>query len=219
MSLAAGDYFVRGRGVDVLFEGKVHAPEGVTTSVELDHLTRIEYAKLVRKGRSERLFAHGLELGLRGRSVLPGSDEPCLGAFLGYGLDFAQLGARVRLSFCKSGFDNEQLRADLHAYDLDFRLYHVWDVSALFFELGLGGGASLWSEHFVTRDVAPARAALAPFVSVGGAVGVDLAAGFYLTLDAAGETHFLHVQRSAREPAELSVGFALRATLAVGRRF
>ena len=219
LSLAAGRYFVRGRGQDVLFEGSVYATEGGSTPVELERLSRIEYAKLVRKGRSERLVAHGLEAGVRGRSVLPGSDVPCGGGFLGYAVDFAQLGARVRLDLCKTGFENGQLSADVYAYDLDFRLYHVWDVSAFFVELGLGGGASVWSQRFVTRDVAPARDAVAPFVSVGAATGVDFTSGFYASLDAAGETHFLQVQPSTREPGALAIGFALRATLAVGRRF
>ena len=219
LSLPAGDYFVRGRGEDVLFEGKLSAAAASVTDVDLERLTRIEYAKLVRKGRSERLLAHGLELGVRGRSVLPGSADPCLGAFIGYGIDLEQVGARLRLDLCKSGFERGELRADTYVYDVDFRVYHVWDVKALFLELGLGGGVSVWNQRFATRDIAPNRTAVAPYVSVGAALGVDFASGYYAGLDAAGETHFLQVQSTSLDPSGLSIGFALRATLAVGRRF
>ena len=71
----------------------------------------------------------------------------------------------------------------------------------------------------MTRDVAPSRASIAPYVSVGAAAGIDFASGFYATLDAAGETHFLQIQPTSLDPASLQIGFALRATLALGRRF
>jgi hypothetical protein len=219
LSLSAGNYFVRGRGTDVLYEGKVSAEAGATTSVELATLERVEYAKLVRKGRSERVVAHSLEAGVRGRTSLPGSHAACGGGFIGYGVDFEDLGARARFDLCTTGFDNSSVEADMYAYDLDLRLYHVWDLSKFFFELGLGGGASLWTQRFVTENIAPRRTLLAPFVSLGAAAGMDFLEGFYASLDVAGETHFLTVRKTSEDPEELVVGFAMRSALTVGRRF
>jgi hypothetical protein len=219
LSLTAGEYFVRGRGNDVLYEGRVSAPAASVTPVQLDNLERVEYAKLVRKGRSERVVAHSFEAGVRGRTVLPGTAFPCAGGFIGYGVDFADLGARARLDFCAAGFDNVSLQANTYVYDLDLRLYHVWDLSKFFVEIGLGGGASLWTQRFETTNVAPPRSSLAPYMSLGAAVGMDFSEGYYASLDIAGETHFLRVRESESAPTELQVGFAARAALLLGRRF
>lgn len=219
LSLLAGEYFVRGRGAEVLYEGRVEAPAAVVTPIELARLERVQYAKLVRKGRSERAVAHSLEAGARGRTQLPGAAAPCLGGFLGYGIDFEDLGARARVDFCGAAFENTSLQVNSYVYDLDLRLYHVWDLSKFFFELGLGGGASLWSQRFDTSNIAPARHSLAPYVSLGAAAGVDFSEGYYASLDIAGETHFLRLRASERDPTELQVGFATRASLLVGRRF
>jgi hypothetical protein len=219
LSLSAGEYFVRGRGNDVLYEGRVSAPAASVTPVQLDSLERVEYAKLVRKGRSERAVAHSFEAGVRGRTVLPGTAVPCGGGFIGYGVDFADLGARARVDFCYAGFDNSSLQANTYVYDLDLRLYHVWDLSKLFIEIGLGGGASLWTQRFETSNVAPTRRSLAPYVSLGAAIGIDFSEGYYASLDIAGETHFLRVRNSEPDRTELQIGFAARAGLLVGRRF
>lgn len=219
LSLSAGEYFVRGRGPDVLYEGNVSASAGASTPVELVKLERVEYAKLVRKGRSERVVAHSFEAGVRGRTALPGSSAACGGGFIGYGIDFEDLGARARFDLCGTGFDNSSVQADMNAYDLDLRLYHVWDRSRFFFELGLGGGASLWTQRFVTENIAPRRALLAPFVSLGAAAGMDFAEGFYASLDVAGETHFLTLRKTSQDPDGLVVGFGVRSALTVGRRF
>jgi len=219
LSLTAGEYFVRGRGNDVLYEGRVSAPAANVTPVKLDNLERVEYAKLVRKGRTERVVAHSFEAGVRGRTGLPGTEVPCAGGFLGYGVDFQDLGARARVDFCAAGFDNMSLQASTHVYDLDLRLYHVWDLSKFFVEIGLGGGASLWTQRFDTSNVAPSRSSLAPYVSLGAAVGMDFSEGYYASLDIAGETHFLRLRASETDPTELRVGFAARGALLVGRRF
>jgi len=219
LSLLAGRYFVRGRGQAVMYEGLLEAPAARVTEVSVESLARVDYAKLVRKGRSEHIVAHSLEAGLRARTPLPGSMQPCLGGFLGYGMDFAQLGVRARLAWCRTTLHNAALKAELHAYDLELRLHHVWDVSALWFELSLGGGTSLWNERFVTRNVAPPRTSIAPFLTLGAAVGVDFPAGWYAGLDAAAETHFISLQHERSDPSVLAAGFALRGTLLAGRRF
>ena len=173
----------------------------------------------MRKCRSERVVAHSVEVGVRGRTVLPGTAVPCAGGFIGYGVDFADLGARARVDFCGAGFDNMSLQANTYVYDLDLRLYHVWDLSKFFVEIGLGGGASLWTQRFETTNVAPPRSSLAPYVSLGAAVGMDFSDGYYLSLDIAGETHFIRVRELESAPTELQVGFAARGALLIGRRF
>jgi hypothetical protein len=48
----------------------------------------------------------------------------------------------------------------------------------------------VWSQRVVTRDIAPVRDVIAPFVSVGAALGMDFASGFYASLDAAARRTF-----------------------------
>ena len=216
ISLRPGSYFVRGRGPDVLYEGPVAAAVGGTTTVAVADLKRIEYAKLVRKGQSRAAVAQALELGGRLRSVLPNGDRACAGVYFGYGLDFEQFGGRVRLSACTSGFANPSLRATTNAYDLDARVHRAWDLDRWSFELGLGGGASLFRQHFAVRGEAPVRNSLVPFLLLGATASLELQSGLYASLDASAETHFLRVQR---EEVEHSVSFAVRMSAGIGKRF
>jgi hypothetical protein len=139
--------------------------------------------------------------------------------FVGYALDLANFGLRSRLSACHAGFDNAAVQADVNAYDLELRLYHAWDVSRIALELGLGAGLTLFQQEFQAHGEAPDRTSLAPFFALGAGAQLDLGDGFYVGLDAAGETHFMPLRRDATSPVEHSVSFALRASLAAGRHF
>lgn len=220
LSLRPGRYFVRARGADVLYEGAVVARAGEVTPIDTSALERIEYARLVRKGAGgDVALVQRIELGARLSSLLPDAATPCRGGFLGYGLDFAHFGARLRLGACTSGFDNASLHATTNAYDAELRLYHAWDISLFFIELGLGAGASLLTQRFDAAGDAPQRSTFAPFVLLGAAAGVGLPLGMYVSLDLAGDTHFMRIQPTAVDPAATTVAFALRAGVAFGKQF
>lgn len=220
LSLRGGRYFVRARGSDVLYEGVVAAPVGVVTRVDLDTLSRIEYARLVRKGpNGGRRLAHGIELGTRIRSNLPNAETPCIGGFAGYGLDFTEFGARARFGICTSSFDNPEVRATTLGYDIDLRIHRAWDLGVLALELGLGGGASLFHQTFELTGEASSRNTLVPFVSIGAGAELDLGTGIYLGFDVSGETHFLPIEDDAAEAAERSAHFAASMSVRVGKHF
>ena len=219
LSLRPGRYFVRARAADVLYEGELSAAAGATTIVDVGSMTRIEYARLVRKGHADVAAVQALELGARLRTRLPNADTPCSGGFVGYGLDFANFGARLRLGLCTSGFEQGGLRATTNAYDAEARIYRAWDLSAFFVELGLGAGLALFTQRFAGAAEAPARNSLAPCLVLGGGAGVNLPYGFYISLDLAGETHFLRLRRTAISDEETTVSFALRSSLTLGKHF
>jgi hypothetical protein len=219
LSLRPGHYFVRARAADVLYEGGLQAVAGAITPVDLTTMTRIQYARLVRKGQGDTTLAHALELGARLRTLMPNADTLCAGGFIGYGLDFAQLGARLRIGACTSGFEHGSLRATTNAYDAEARIYRTWDLSALFVELGLGAGLSLFTQRFSGVAEAPPRNSLAPFLVLGASTGIDLPHGLYTSVDLSGETHFLRLRRTDISNAETVVSFALRTSLAVGKHF
>jgi hypothetical protein len=219
LSLRPGRYFVRVRGEHVLYEGSLSAPAGAALRVDVAQLQRIEYARLVRKGEGAARWSHALELGARVRGAMQNAETPCLGAFLGYGFDTKPLGVRARLGACTSSFDNVYLAATTRAYDLDVRVYHAWDLSVFALELGLGGGASVFTQDFESQGRAEDRATIVPFVALGTGAIVDLWQGFYLGLDLAAETHFMRLRRDAANPIEQSAQFALRGSLSAGRHF
>jgi hypothetical protein len=219
VSLRPGKYFVRARAERVLYEGVIDARAGAVVTVDITKLERIEYARLIRKGQSSSALAHGIELGARVRSTLGNAQTPCLGAFVGYALDAAQLGARARISACTSSFDNRYISATTNAYDADIRVYHAWDLSALSVELGLGGGLSLFTQDFEPRGRTPDRRSLIPFVVLGAGALLDVWSAAYLVLDAAAETHFMRLRPDSFSPAKLPAQFALRISLGAGYHF
>jgi hypothetical protein len=174
LSLEPGRYFVRGRGPDYLLEGTIAAPAGQVTQVQPDQLSRIAYARLVRKGASdERASAHALQLGYRLRTPFWRDVEPCQGLFVGYALVLRNLTISPRLGACGSSFDNRHLHANANELDLALHLSHGWDLGPLHAALAvLGGGAYLW-EHFETRGRAPDRDALA--LEIGAGIGLEIA--------------------------------------------
>lgn len=218
LSVRPGRYFVRARGPDVMYEGTLEAVAGTSAEVELAQLQRTEYARLVRKGARASQLSHGPELGLRVRSPLPNTSDACIGGYVGYGLDFADLGVGVRLSGCESGFERATLEAETRAFDVELWLSRAWDVSIISFDLGLGGGVALFSQRFRTPGRAPARDTAAPFVALGGGVTLDLSAGYYVRLELAAETYFLRVQDTALDEASVRGSFALRPALGVSKR-
>jgi hypothetical protein len=173
----------------------------------------------VRKGGAELRLAQGLEVGATLRSVLPNATTRCFGGFAGYRLDLAQLGLVWRLSTCTAQADNALLSARIQALDLDMRGYRAWDVERLALSVGVGGGASLFVQRFETRDHAPTRTTLAPFVALAVGADYDVAASWYVALDVAAETHFLPLASTPRGGEHGPVSFALRTHLAAGKRF
>jgi hypothetical protein len=219
LSVRPGAYFVRARGADVLYEGRLDAAPGTSVEVDVTGMQRIEYARLVRKGARESRFAHGPETGLSIRTPLPNAGNACIGAFAGYGVSFAEIGVRMRASGCTSGFENTMLNATTNAFDAEARVVRVWDVPWVSFDLGLGAGGSLFVQHFETRGQAPTRDTLAPFLVVGAGAALDLRRGWYAGVDLAGETHFLRLQEHPEAAAHTQVAFALRTSLMFGKQF
>jgi hypothetical protein len=219
ISLEPGRYFVRARAADVMYEGTIDAPSGSSRAIAVDELERIEYAQLVRKGARPSQLAHGPDVGMHVRSGLPTATGACVGGFVGYAVDLRSFGVRGRFSTCASQLENRLLRADVLVHAADVTLLHAWDVGRATFDLGLGGGLSLFDQRFDGRSRARDRLSAAPFIQVGGGAQLGLGAGLSagLTLDA--ETHFLRVHDQAGAPERLTVAFAVRCSLAVAKRF
>jgi hypothetical protein len=153
------------------------------------------------------------------RSPLPNADTACFGAFVGYGFELSSFGVRARYGSCASELHNDVLSGVVLAHDLELGFHHAWDLSLFSLEAAIGPGVSLFHQHFETRGSAPSRLAAAPFVGLGLGAQVDLSHGIYSSLNVAGQTHFLRLIDSERPAGRLTVGFALRTTIAFGKHF
>jgi hypothetical protein len=219
LSLPPGRYFIRARAPDVMYEGPIDAASGTSRAIDVRQLTRIEYAQLVRRRGLGVERAHGLEVGASVRSALPNAKSACFGGFAGYAVDWSGFGARARFSACSSAIQNTLLLTDVMAYDVAGQVYRAWDYRWLTFELGIGSGIALFSQRFQTRGVAPARDSIVPFVSFGGSAEANLPEGFYAGVGLSAETHFMRVAGGIDDPTPLTAAFAVRTSLAAGKRF
>jgi Caspase domain len=218
LALEPGVYFVRGRTRDHLLEGLIDLAAGQALFLQESQLSPVEYARLARKGGTERRLAHGPWLAYQARSPLWSAATPCQGLRAGYALDFPQLSLRTGLGACRSTFNNDVLDATADELSVDTSLAHVWDFSALSLSFGGTSGASWLRQRFSTLGRAPARDSLA--LSAGALLGASLAVtrGYYLFAEAIGQVMFFEQRRSAGGEGVAAVP-AVRLGLGVGKCF
>jgi hypothetical protein len=223
LSLPPGQYFVRARGEQVVYEGPLHALAGVSVALTLDQLRRIEGAHLMRlagKGDSAPSSAHKLELSGMVHTPLEVATQPCYGAGLGYWLELAPFSLQLRLGACTSvsvpappGFESR-----LNAYRGEIAAHRVWDFQPLSIALGVGGGVSVYDQRFETGRRALPRTAALPFLAISARVECDLSAGWFAGLEVGAETHFLRLRRERLEDARRAVNFVWTPALSLGVR-
>jgi hypothetical protein len=217
--LRPGRYFVRGRGASFLLEGKVALGNGERRLVQDAELERVEYARLVRKGPGpERML--GAQAGLRARGALAGGAGPCLGGFLGGGLDFRKLSLATRVGACRGQRNGSHLRETVDELDLELRGTVAWDLPRLTVELGVSAGGAIFRQAFSTQGLAPRRWAGAGNVGAGVGIQTELGKGLYVHADLAAQTYFFREQSSAggRRVSFVSP-FALRSAAGIGMRW
>jgi Caspase domain len=218
LALEPGTYFVRGRASDHLLEGLVELGPGQTLWLQESQLSPVEYARLARKGGTERGLAHGPWLGYQLRSPLWSDATPCQGLRAGYALDLAQVSLRAGLGACRSSFDNAVLRAHADELGGDVAAAHVWDFAAVSVSFGGVAGASWLRQRFETLGRAPDRDSLA--LSVGALIGVsvELTHGFDLFAETLGQVLFFEQHRADDSDTAVAKP-ALRLTLGAGKNF
>jgi hypothetical protein len=210
-------YFVRGRGPGYLLEGTVALAAGEARTVEDHDLERLEYARLVRKGRADTGIAQGPQAGYQLRSPLGGATF-CQGVYAGYAVEMRHLTVVPRIAACHGAFQNGDLSADADEVGLHLNVAHAWDLPVVTVEVGVAAGVSVLSQTFaVDGGTAPDRHSLAGQVGAGLAFLYDLPRGFYVRLDAAAESYVFRQQDAAGHTALTGV-LAGRGGLGIGKR-
>jgi hypothetical protein len=217
--VAPGPYFVRGRARDYLLEGRLTVGSGASLTVDDDRLTRVEYARLARKGGTSRTVAHGPWLGVEWRSPWWSESSPCPGLRAGYAIDTSSLTVTPRIGFCRSHSSNDTVEAHTDELDLDVALSYVSDLPGFSVAPGVAVGGAWLRQRFQTRGVAPGRDTAALHLDALVDFGWDLPAGFFLLGEAGGQLYVFEEQETGTGPKRTVAKPAARFVAAAGKRF
>jgi hypothetical protein len=219
LSVRPGSFFIRGRGSDDLLEGTVALAAGERRAVSESELTRIRYARLVRKGAGPQAV-HGPTLGFRLRTALGSDTGPCYGAALGYAVELERLSVAGRVNLCRASRESASLGEHADELTAAVRVAHAWDFPAVTVDFGAIGGGGLLRQTFVTSGVAPDRLSATALLGIGGAASRELGSGFTLSVELAGLTYFYRQQSSvAPGPVHIAATFALETALTLSKRW
>jgi uncharacterized caspase-like protein len=216
VSLRPGRYFVRARTPDFLLEGSVDVAASTRTTVDESALSRVGYARLVRKGAGGRERADRVEVGYTIRTALWNGASPCQGAVAGWAADLPAFSFGVRGIACRGSATNPFLAATDDQLAAEVRAVHAWDVGKYSLAVGPLAGASLLSERFATMGTAPARNSFAGIAGLTGAITIDVDR-FYVTGELDGITAFFRQQTMT--DVSMRAAFSLRGNLLVGTRW
>jgi hypothetical protein len=216
LSLAPGEYAVRGRGREVLLEGLVAVVAERETVVDAGGLARTTYARLVRKGGAEHLAqVTGLLGGALVQSAIIEGASPCVGVLAGWSWVRRDVTLSPRLSGCRGEFSNRTLRATTDAAAIELRVAKAWDLPRVTIDLGVAAGGELMYERFTTRGLAPARVTPGVSLAAGTGATISLGAHAFVVLEVAAQTHYFAVED--QQGGRTAVArFALRGMLALG---
>jgi hypothetical protein len=218
LSLRAGRYFVRGRTPRALLEGAVEVRAGAETHVDPGSLTRIDYARLVRKGSGVRTRVQAIEAGGHVRTGLRNASTGCAGAYASYRVDLELLSVAGQLGYCRSALENRILTADIDEISAGVRVLKVWDpATRVSLELGLGALALGLFQRFETEGRAPARSTPAGGVEAIAASSLVLGRGMYMRMEATAQGLVIRMLDAERERGRLEAQGAARIGLGLGK--
>lgn len=217
ISVEPGRYFVRARARDHLLEGAIRVKPGEVRVVNARELERIEYARLARKGGTDRSLAHGPQVAYQIASGVWPDGGPCHGLRVGYAIDHRWLTVVPRVGWCRANPRGTVLSTTHDLLDFDVTLTHVFDLPVVAIGIGLAGGPTLQRQAFSTSRTAPTNVTLGGHADVVLALTWDLPAGVYIQSDVSGQAHLFR----ARADEEVALRFTpvVRGTLGLGKRF
>jgi hypothetical protein len=152
------------------------------------------------------------------RTGLTRGSSLCHGLFAGYAVETRHLSITPRVGYCRSGLQNDTLRADTDAFDAELALAHAFDLRGVSFEFGVAVGGALFHQVFATAGSSPPRTSGALQISATAALVVDLPRGLYVFGRVAAQTYFLD-QLARDGTSTFGPAFVLATSVGVGRRW
>lgn len=215
LSLLPGPYFLRGRTPSALLEGELTLESGERHVVDERKLTRIEYARLVRKGAGERRVVQSAQGGYFVRTALSPGSTACQGAFGGYGLTLPRVSLRARVTACGGSRTAEAFTERLLDVGLSLRAAYAWDFAIITLEAGLFAGADLLSQRFETDGLAPPRLGVAGHVGLSVGASRELVWGVSVVLEVNASSFIFREQRGPT-PATIQWATVLSGAAIIG---
>lgn len=217
ISVEPGRYFVRARARDSLLEGPIRLRAGESRRLDTGELKRIEYARLARKGGTDRRLAHGPQAAYQVASGLWPDAGPCHGARLGYSVDQRWLTIVMRVGLCRASPRGTLLPTTRDQFDLDLTVLHAFDLPVVTVGVGLAGGPTLIRQHFETPRRAPTNLTVGGHVDAVLALSWDLPRGVYLQSDVSAQAQVFRARTS--DGGDLRLAPVLRGAFGLGKRF
>jgi hypothetical protein len=154
LAVEPGRYLVTRRADDHLLEGMVAVASDEVRVIGRSRMRRVDYARVVRKGGTERTQALSLYAGGGARGALV-SLGPALGPVVGVRLDRPALSAELRLSLGFASTDNERHTIETRELLATALAARAFDVGRFTLGLGLEAGAGWLAQHFVDPEAQP----------------------------------------------------------------
>jgi hypothetical protein len=216
VSVRAGRYFIRGRATDHLLEGTVDVRDGQRLAISDGALTRVAYARLVRKGGGLLRLVHGPLAGYRLRTPLAAGASACHGVVAGWSFDMARFSITPRLSACRGEFANQILRATEYEVAAGARLAHAWDLPWLTIDVGLELGWAVLRQTYATSREAPDNLTAAGRSGLGLAASRDIGGAWYASVELAGEMYLFEGEKRTGQELETALETPFVGALLVG---
>lgn len=217
ISVEPGRYFVRARARDYLLEGTIRVGPSEVHTIEERELDRIEYARLARKGGTDRRLAHGPQAAYQIGSGLWPDSGPCHGARVGYAVEHRWLTVVPRLGFCRVNPRGASLRTTRDLFDFDVTVVHAFDLPVLTIGVGLAGGPTVLRQSFSTDRRAPTNVTIGGHADAVLALSWDLPKGVYIQSDVSAQAQVFRAREN--DTVRLRLAPVVRGTLGVGKRF
>jgi hypothetical protein len=189
MTLETGRYFVTRHESDHLEQGRFDVRAREATMVMPEMMARLDYARVVRKGGTERhasasLFALG---GLRGSLLGLG---PAGQTFVGARVDLRQFALELRLGFAQSDVNNGRLDITTREIAPALAALRAFDLGPLTLDVGLELGAS-WLLQALHDPTQQDRRSLGPYLGIVGQLEIPLYRRLFLRVELGGLFYFL----------------------------
>lgn len=217
--LPPGKYFIRGRAPTHLLEGTVTLEAGQERRINQGDLRRVDYARVARKGGTERKIAHGLVMGYQVRTPLVNDAHWCHGVRAGYPVDVQWFSVTPRLGWCRGTFDADNVGIRRDEFDVDVSFLRVFDPPIVSIGLGLSVGLAWLRQVFDTRGFAPPRNTLAGHIDAIVNLDWELSRGFYARTQISGQVYIFEQQRGNEPESSSTARFTARPWVGVGKRF
>jgi hypothetical protein len=218
LALDPGRYFVRGRARDYLLEGEVQIEPGVQSQLDASQLRRVEYARLARKGGTERIHAHGPWLGYQLRTPLWSGAQVCQGARGGYAVDLSELTLSLGAAFCRSVFESALVHTRADEASLGVSVLRVFDLPFVSVGFGATLGAGWLRQSFDTRGLARTRNGWLAFPGAVAVASTELGTGFSAFTEAIGRLSVFRQRRGVGSEDTTAVP-GLELTIGASKRF